>query len=325
MPLSWTSVSGAASYDIWDTTGSTRVFVATTTSTSYTVTGLNSLTSYTFEVFAKNASGDIMTTTLTATYPSFMSLGEGMSGMNETNDWTAWGSYTAIPSSGRTVAMQVPNWFANYQTSVNGLSVMIGNLSSVAISGMRIAYHIMQQDYYLDWSAKADPEHESWGPNSIGSDPTTSFVLLGSSACNIPAGISASEHDATGTPITSYESYTWVDMPFGSYKTVFGVSLRILIPQYVSGQEYAAMWKGGNGFEVGIIYQLWLKTCEALGITTATNSPFMARWIDGDKVTSITTNSQATGWDYIPDGGGGALYDYPHVPTIPILGIRWWT
>ena len=74
MPLSWTAVSGATSYDIWDTTGSTRVFAATTSATSYTVTGLSTTTSYTFEVFAKNAAGTVIASTSSSSLPGLLKM-----------------------------------------------------------------------------------------------------------------------------------------------------------------------------------------------------------------------------------------------------------
>jgi hypothetical protein len=74
IPLTWTTVSGATAYDVWQTVSSTRTFVTTTTSTSYTVTGLNASTAYTFEVYAKNAAGTVIASTLIAPLPALVKL-----------------------------------------------------------------------------------------------------------------------------------------------------------------------------------------------------------------------------------------------------------
>ena len=68
--LSWTAIQTATAYDVWYTTGSTRIFAATVSGLSYIITGLNPSTSYTFEVFAKNASGKIVATTGGSTQPT---------------------------------------------------------------------------------------------------------------------------------------------------------------------------------------------------------------------------------------------------------------
>ena len=82
--LSWTPISGATAYDIFATPASgsriykTRVSGATTA----TITGLDSNTSYTWEVFANNVSGILVQATLISTLPAlgrYSVLGGSMS------------------------------------------------------------------------------------------------------------------------------------------------------------------------------------------------------------------------------------------------------
>ena len=58
--VSWTAVSGAASYDVYYEVGSslTRILAGNTTSTSYTHTGLQPSTTYYYYIKAKNSAGE---------------------------------------------------------------------------------------------------------------------------------------------------------------------------------------------------------------------------------------------------------------------------
>ena len=58
--VSWYSVPGATSYEVWYEIGSstTKYFAGSTTSTSYTHTGLTASTNYWYNIKAKNSSGE---------------------------------------------------------------------------------------------------------------------------------------------------------------------------------------------------------------------------------------------------------------------------
>jgi hypothetical protein len=68
--LSWTSIAGATSYDIFATpaSGSRSYSARVVGSTSTTITGLNPNTSYTWEVYANTAAGVLVQATLTSIY-----------------------------------------------------------------------------------------------------------------------------------------------------------------------------------------------------------------------------------------------------------------
>lgn len=95
--LSWTAIPGSSAYDIFATPASgSRVYKTRVTgATTATISGLDSNTSYTWEVFASNASGVLVQATLVSTLPAltrYSILGGSMSlgSSNLTNDGSLW-------------------------------------------------------------------------------------------------------------------------------------------------------------------------------------------------------------------------------------------
>ena len=225
---------------------------------------------------------------------------------------------SAIPAQGVTISFPLYNWFAAAQTPVNKVSILLGNLTANAASGMRLAYCLGPHDYFKNNFA-GDSQIDNYGfGDVVNADPTLGWVILPANACDIAAGAQETLRDTDWNTYTANESFLWVDLPFGQYLSEFTVYVRVFIPQFTTGQQYASAYRSSSQGTSFLVHQ------QALG-SEAINDQFgiatRYRQKPGNYVASIQESSIA--WATTPDGWGA--YDPPNVPTIPVLAIRWGT
>jgi len=330
MSFSWTAVSETTSYDWRYTPAGGFASSWTNVSSSIlsaTATGLTASTSYLIEVRANVTTGNGFSSSSTSVATGFTkqaSLVQGWSGMFSSQDWkedaTTSPASTVIPVAGRTIIFFIPNWYCNHQTPVNSLSVMIGNLTSASISGLKIAYALMSSDAYM--TSTSDPN------NAVTGDPSTGYAVLPSSATDIPAGPDSIYYDTNWELTTVNEAYKWCTLPFGSTTSAFGVVLRVFIPQFISGKQYACTYEDHTSdttavnSTTSILYMIDKATWPILNDSTGTKG-ITVSWQDGDKIASFDPMNSGN-WSWTP---GLALGRYwpPYLHQLPILAAAWGT
>lgn len=319
--VSWNAKLNAVSYDVYYTkSGGVEQHWINTPLLTTIVTGLDSESTYSFRVLANvvDVVGTASTTTLTSAVIKTASLMQGTSSLAVSSDWSAYDGGSAIPAQGVTISFPLYNWFAAAQTPVNKASILLGNLTANAASGMRIAYCIGPHDYFKNNFA-GDTQIDNYGfGDVVSADPTLGWVILPANACDIAAGAQETLRDTDWNTYTANESFLWVDLPFGQYLSEFTVYVRVFIPQFTTGQQYASAYRSSSQGTSFLVHQ------QALGSEAINDQYGIAtryRQKPGNYVASIQESSIA--WSTTPDGWGA--YDPPNVPTIPVLAIRWGT
>jgi fibronectin type 3 domain-containing protein len=195
--ITWNSVSGATSYDVYYEVGSssTKNFAGNTSSTSYTHTGLTASTTYNYYIKAKNSSGE-------SGYSSFASARtQSGSGGGGTAPSTPTGvTATAISSSSITVSwnsvsnVEFYNIYRSSSMSGTYTWIMLSSSTSYTDTGLSA-----NTTYYYKVSAENDNGESS---RSI----TTGYATTlssggGGSTPSAPTGVTASRNPAGSTTV----------------------------------------------------------------------------------------------------------------------------
>ena len=317
--VGWPAVSGATSYEVFTGPSATGPWTSkgTTTGLTFTLSGLSPQTTYWagVEATVKSAKGEVSFVTAEASILTPAAQVEGYSILALSQDWDYFTDGVAIPAQGRTISFPIPNLHAAHQVPCDRVSLLIGNLEAQDASEMRIAYCIGPKDKFFEEDG-GDATQGNFGvAPALGTNPLTHWVLLPASDTQIPAS-TQTVIDTNWASATVHESFKWVDLPFGQYLNKFCVYVRIFLPQFVNGKKYASMFRD-QGYLTSYLPVIQVQLQQMVWEFAT----FRLRQKDGDFVTA-PTESSAT-WDQSPDGL--LQFEGMHVPTIPVLAIRWGT
>lgn len=213
LTLTWTTSSGATSYDVYQ--GST--LLGNITSTTYNVSGLSASTSYTFKVIAKNASGSAPGTGLGATTTATTSA----------PPQTAPADITGLAANSITTTSLTLNW----TSSPTATSYDVYNGAALLGNTTGVTYNVTGLTSNTPYTFQVIAKNSAGSAPGTGSGASVSATTLVSAPADV-TGLSSSGVTQTtltltwtgSTGATSYDVYNGATLLTNVTNTSYSVS-----------------------------------------------------------------------------------------------------